>query len=771
MTAPASTYRIQLGPGRTFSGAAELIPYLRDLGVGAVYTSPVLAAVPGSTHGYDVVDPTRMNPGLGGDRAFADLALRLRGAGLGLVVDIVPNHMGIEDPAANPTWWDVLRLGRASPFARFYDIDWDRAPIMVPVLADAAAVADLAIIDGQLAYHDLRFPLAPGTEGGTPQQVHERQHYRLTDWRRANSELNYRRFFDVAMLAAVRVEDPVVFRTTHEMVLRCVADGLVTGLRVDHPDGLADPGAYVRRLAAAAPSAWLVVEKILGADETLPALWPVAGTTGYDALRLASGLFVDTGGEPAVTTFAAEECGPQDLRQMEHDAKQWVAEHILLAEVRRIARAARRRLPAEQSEPGQIEPAVAELLASFSVYRSYLADDDADALQAAAAEASRRAPGLAAMIGALARQMTADPDGELAERVEQTAAMVMAKGVEDTVFYRYNRFIALNEVGGDPGRFGVTPEEFHWRIGNVAVGDHPRSMTALSTHDTKRSEDVRARLAVLSELPDEFAAAVRRWSARAPLPEPTLNLLAWQSLVGAWPISQERLVRYLEKASREAEIATSWTEPNAEFDAAVAAWPKAVLTDAELAADVEAFVTQVRDAGWSNALGQKLVQLAMPGVPDLYQGSELWDLSLVDPDNRRPVDFDRRRDLLARIDGGWLPELDDSGAAKLLIVTRALRLRRDRPELFGGSYESLPAQGPAADHLFAFARGGGHLVAVATRLPVTLQRAGGWRGTTLPMGPGPWTNVLTGQPVPSSWVAAEDLLQRYPVALLVRGDQ
>ena len=771
MTAPASTYRVQLGPGLTFSGAAELIPYLRDLGVGAMYTSPVLAAVPGSTHGYDVVDPTRLNPGLGGDRGFADLACRLREAGLGLVIDIVPNHMGVALPAANPTWWDVLGLGRASPFARFYDIDWDRAPIMVPVLADAAAVADLAIIDGQLAYHDLRFPLAPGTEGGTPQQVHERQHYRLTDWHRADSELNYRRFFEVTTLAAVRVEDPVVFRATHERVLRCVADGLVTGLRVDHPDGLADPGAYFRRLAAAAPSAWLVVEKILGANERLPALWPVAGTTGYDALRLVSGLFVDTGGEPAVTAFAAAECGPQDLRQMEHDAKQWVAEHILLAEVRRIARAARRCLPAGQSEPGQIEPAVAELLASFSVYRSYLADDEADALQAAAAEASRRAPGLAAVIGPLARQMTADPVGELAERVQQTAAMVMAKGVEDTVFYRYNRFIALNEVGGDPGRFGVTPEEFHWRVGKVAAGDHPRSMTALSTHDTKRSEDVRARLAVLSELPDEFAAAVRRWSARARLPEPTLNLLAWQSLVGAWPISQERLVRYLEKASREAKIATSWTEPNAEFDAAVAAWPKIVLTDGELAADVEAFVTQVRDAGWSNALGQKLVQLAMPGVPDLYQGSELWDLFLVDPDNRRPVDFDRRRDLLTRIDGGWLPGLDDSGAAKLLIVTRALRLRRDRPELFGGSYEPLPAQGPAADHLFAFARGGGHLVAVATRLPVTLQRAGGWRGTTLPTGPGPWTDVLTGQPVPSGWVAAEDLLQRYPVALLVRGDQ
>ena len=770
MTAPASTYRVQLGPGLTFSGAAELVPYLRDLGAGAMYTSPVLAAVPGSTHGYDVVDPSRLSPGLGGDPAFTDLAVRLKEAGLGLVVDIVPNHMGIALPAANPTWWDVLRLGRASPFARFYDIDWDRAPIMVPVLADAAAVADVAVIDGQLAYHDLRFPLAPGTEGGTPQQVHERQHYRLTDWHRADGELNYRRFFEVTTLAAVRVEDPVVFRATHERVLRCVADGLVTGLRVDHPDGLADPGGYFRRLAAAAPSAWLVVEKILGADERLPALWPVAGTTGYDALRLVSGLFVDTRSEPAVTAFAAAECGPQDLRQMEHDAKQWVAEQILLAEVRRIARVARRCVP-EQFEPGQIEPAVAELLASFSVYRSYLADDEADALQAAAAEASRHAPGLAAMIGALARQMTADPDGELAERVQQTAAMVMAKGVEDTVFYRYNRFIALNEVGGDPGRFGVTPEEFHRRVGNVAVGGHPRSMTALSTHDTKRSEDVRARLAVLSELPDEFAAAVRRWSARARLPEPTLNLLGWQSLVGAWPISQERLARYLEKASREAKIATSWTEPNAEFDAAVAAWPRTVLTDEDLAADIEAFVAQVRDAGWSNALGQKLVQLAMPGVPDLYQGSELWDLSLVDPDNRRPVDFDRRRDLLARIDGGWLPELDDSGGAKLLIVTRALRLRRDRPELFRGSYESLPAQGPAADHLFAFARGGGHLVAVATRLPVTLLRVGGWRGTTLPIGPGPWTDVLTGQPVPSGWVAAEDLLQRYPVALLVRGDQ
>ena len=415
-----------------------------------------------------------------------------------------------------------------------------------------------------------------------------------------------------------------------------------------------------------------------------------------------------------------------------------MAQHLLRAEARRIARVAARVIRDEQMDPERAEAGVIELLASFPVYRSYLADGETNALQEAAAAASGREPGLAGLIGALVRHMTGDPDGELAERIQQTAAMVMAKGVEDTTFYRYNRFVALNEVGGDPGRFGVSPEEFHRRAGQAAA-EYPRSMTALSTHDTKRSEDVRARLAVLSELPAEFAAAVRRWSGRARLPEPTLNLLAWQSLVGAWPITAERLGGYLAKASREAKIATSWTEPNAEFDAAVAAWPKAVLADAALAADVGEFVAGVRDAGWSNSLGQKLVQLTMPGVPDLYQGSELWDLSLVDPDNRRPVDFGRRRELLARIDDGWLPSVDESGAAKLLVVTRALRLRRDQPALFSG-YRALAAEGPAAEHAVAFARGGDRLVAVATRLPVGLQRDGGWRDTVLPLpGGAGWT--------------------------------
>jgi (1->4)-alpha-D-glucan 1-alpha-D-glucosylmutase len=764
VTPPTSTYRVQLGPDLSFAGAAELATYLHDLGAGAMYTSPVLAATPGSAHGYDVVDPSRASPALGGDEAFAGLAARLRDAGLALVIDIVPNHMGIAVPEANPAWWDVLRLGRESPYARFFDIDWDRGPIMVPVLADDAAVADLTIADGKLAYYEHRFPIAPGTGGGTPQEVHDRQHYRLTGWRRANRELNYRRFFDITTLAAVRVEDPEVFEATHRTVLGWVAAGQVSGLRVDHPDGLADPGGYLRRLRQEAPGAWLVVEKILGPDETLPARWPVDGTTGYDALRLVSGLFVEPGGEAALTALAQEQCGPQDLREMEYEAKRWVAGHILRAEAGRIARL----VPGDSAEA-----AVIELLASFPVYRSYLADGEAAALETAAAAAARRQPALAGAIDDLLRRMTAEPGGELAARVQQTAAMVMAKGVEDTVFYRYNRFVALNEVGGDPGRFGVSAAEFHRR---AAAGDHPASMTALSTHDTKRSEDVRARLAVLSEIPGEFAAAVRRWSARARLPEPTLNLLAWQSLAGAWPISEERLARYLEKASREAKIATSWTEPAPDFDAAVAAWPATVLGDPALSADVEGFVNLIRPAGWSNSLGQKLVQLAMPGVPDIYQGTELWDLSLVDPDNRRPVDFAARRELLARIDEGWLPEADDSGAAKLLVVARTLRLRRDRPALFTG-YQPRQAVGPAARHVLAFERGGGNLVAVATRFPLTLQRNEGWGESvlSLPAGPGGWTDVFTGQPVkltgPEGRSAQlSDLLARYPVALLVRGN-
>jgi (1->4)-alpha-D-glucan 1-alpha-D-glucosylmutase len=724
---PSSTYRLQLGPEMTFDQVAEIADYLAALGVGAVYASPVLAATPGSTHGYDVVDPAQASPALGGEEGRLRLVGELQELELGLVVDIVPNHMGIADPPANPWWWDVLKNGRSSKYARYFDIDWDAGPILVPVLG-SASLADVSIVDGELRYHEHRFPIAPGTEGDSVAEVHDRQHYRLADWRRANTELNYRRFFDITTLAAVRVEDPVVFDATHEALLRWIGNLEVTGLRVDHPDGLSHPGEYLRRLRAAAPDTWLVVEKILGADEVLPSSWPVDGTTGYDALRLVCGVFIDPAGEEVVSALA----GNQDLHAMEAERKRWVAENLLRAEVRRISRL------------GVPEEAVIDYLPRFGVYRSYLADGEIAALPT----------------GGVGERMLAEPNGELTSRIEQTAAMVMAKGVEDTTFYRYNRFVALNEVGSDPGRFGVPVAEFHAKVAAAAES----SMTTLSTHDTKRSEDVRARLAVLAEIPAEFAAAVQRWSAKVPLPEPTLNLLAWQTVLGAWPISVPRLQAYLEKASREAKIATSWTERNAEFDAAVAAWPETV--ERELGAEIDEFVHRIQRPGWSNSLGQKLVQLTMPGVPDVYQGTELWDYSLVDPDNRRPVDFEQRREILARVEEE-VPPIDASGAAKLRVVSQALRLRWERPELFTG-YSPVAATGAAADHVLAFSRGDGNLVTAVTRFPVGLENSGGWRDTELLLA-GSWTDVLTGREVESFAVAG--LFSEYPVVLLVRGEQ
>ncbi|WP_329063043.1 malto-oligosyltrehalose synthase [Amycolatopsis sp. NBC_01480] len=759
MTKPSSTYRVQLRPELTFTDAAELVDYLRDLGVGALYTSPVLDATPGSTHGYDVVDPTRARPELGGEEARKALSARLKEAGLGLVVDIVPNHMAVEVPKTNAWWWDVLRNGRESAYAGYFDIDWSRGRLLLPVLGDDDAVADLAVEGDELVYYDHRFPIAPGTDGGSPQEVHDRQHYELVGWRRGNAELNYRRFFDITNLAAVSVEKPEVFAETHGEVLRWVADGDVQGLRVDHPDGLADPGGYMTRLREGAPGAWLVVEKILHPGEALPQSWPVDGTTGYDALREIAGVFVDPAAAPAFTRLAGELGGRTDYHAVEEQARRLVTDRILVAEVRRIAAL----LTGVETEAARA--AVAEVMIAFPVYRSYLPEGGEN--WAAALELARsRRPDLGAALDALDTQVRGEPEGELATRIQQTSGMVVAKGTEDTTFYRFTRFAALNEVGGNPDRFGLGVADFHGLAENRAAA-YPATMTTLTTHDTKRSEDTRARLAVLSEVPDEFAAAVRRWTARRPIDEPALNLLAWQTLVGAWPISAERLRDYLDKAAKESKLRTTWTDHDEPFERAVAAWPGQVLGDAELAADVEAFVERVRGPGWVNSLGQKLVQLAGPGVPDVYQGTELWDFSLVDPDNRREVDYGVRREILARVLAGEQPEVDETGAAKLLVVRKTLTLRRERPELFTG-YRPLHAEGAAAEHLLAFQRGEDLAVAV-TRLPVGLARGGGWRDTVLPLTEGVWTDVLTGRTV-GDRPAAASLFDRYPVALLVRGD-
>ena len=758
MVSPTSTYRLQLGPGLTFADAAALVPYLASLGVGAVYTSPLLAAMPGSTHGYDVADPSRVSEVLGGEPGRRVLVAAVRAHGLALVVDIVPNHLGVADPHANPTWWDLLRRGPSSRFARWFDITgW---PLRLPVLADSAdALADLRVDGDLLRYHEHAFPLAPGTAGDSPQQVHDAQYYRLVSWR---ADVGYRRFFAVSELAAVRVEDPEVFAATHGEVLSWVAQGDVDGLRVDHPDGLTDPAGYLHRLYEHVRDAWIVVEKILEPGEELPRSWPVAGTTGYDALAEVDGVLVNPAGEATLTALDTELTGVQtDWAQLVHDCKRDVATGMLGSELRRLTALAR-----DTVDIPDVSDALAEVLACFPVYRSYLPDHGLGHLDQALAATQHRRPDLAATLEALSPRLR-DPSDELAVRFQQTSGAVMAKAVEDTAYYRWTRFVMLNEVGGDPARFGLDLDAFH------AAAAHreeiaPRGMTTLSTHDTKRSADVRARLAVLSELPGWWADAVREFTrlaqvAGVSVPDPALGHLLWQTLVGAWPLPPDRLHAYLDKAMREARTRTSWTDPDEPFETALHGLAEAALDDPSLRSAVARVAARIIPPGRSNSLSAVLVQLAMPGVPDTYQGGELWDLSLVDPDNRRPVDFSMRADLLARINHGWLPDVDDSGAAKLLVVSRALHARRDHPERFTG-YTPLRATGPAAPHAVAFARNG--VVAVATRLPVGLATRGGWGETTLALPEGSWTDAFTGFSASNS-VPLANLLTRYPVALLL----
>ncbi|MET7968951.1 malto-oligosyltrehalose synthase [Micromonospora sp. NPDC005305] len=758
-TRVGSTYRVQVRPGFDLDATAGLAGYLADLGVTHLYSAPLLTATPGSQHGYDVVDHRAVNPELGGEGGRQRLVRALRAAGLGLVVDIVPNHAGVARPAANPAWWDVLRRGRASAYADWFDIDWDRGKLLLPVLADTPdALDDLKVVDGELRYHEHRFPIADGTGDGTPRAVHDRQHYELVDWRRGDSELTYRRFFAVSDLAGLRVEDPEVFRATHAEILRWAGAGDVDGIRVDHPDGLRDPAAYLARLRAAAPGVWLVVEKILEYGEELPD-WPVDGTTGYDALAAAGGLFVDPDAEADFTALDGRLTGRHTSWQdLTHDTKLAAATRLLAAELTRLA-ALVPELPGEQ-----VRAALAELAAAFPVYRGY-PPEGARHLAAARAEAGRRRPDLTAVLDAVTARLR-DPGHELAARFPQFSGAVMAKGVEDTAYYRWTRFVALNEVGGSPAHFGVPPAEFH-RFAAARQVRWPASMTALSTHDTKRGEDVRARLAVLSELPGRWSERVADWMSRAPLADPAFAHLLWQTAVGAWPIARERLHGYAEKAAREASVSTGWADPDPAFEHEMHALVDRMYDDPELHAQLTAFADEITPAGWSNSLGQKLVQLAMPGVPDTYQGTELWENSLVDPDNRRPVDFAVRRDLLARLDAGWRPAVAADGAAKLLVVSRTLRLRRDRPELFTG-YRPVPAHGPAGAHAVAFDRGGA--IAVATRLPLRLARAGGWRDTALAISGNSVTDVFTGRVYSGSELLMHDLLSTYPVALLAPTD-
>jgi (1->4)-alpha-D-glucan 1-alpha-D-glucosylmutase len=790
---PSATYRLQLRPGFEFDQAAGVLDYLHDLGVTHLYLSPVLQAAPGSTHGYDVVDHSRLNEELGGAVAFQHLSDAASRLGMGIVVDVVPNHMAVPTPATlNATLWSVLRLGPASPYARWFDVEWaaqERA-ILMPVLgrrigevvADGEITIDRTGAEPVLRYFDHVFPVRPGTEDLPLSELLDRQFYRLAHWRVGDEELNYRRFFDIDTLAAVRVEDEQVFAETHAVLLALVDEGKVAGLRIDHPDGLADPRGYLRHLAARTRGAWVVVEKILENDEALPDDWPCAGTTGYDALLRVGGVLHDPAGAPALTELYAGLTGePGDFAAVVEPAKRFVVEHGLRAEVARLVEVAatvcHEHLELRDHTRSGLHEALVELLVATPVYRAYVVPGEPApaASRAVLSESAARArPRLAedrhgtldlVVQLALGEQGRGAHRDEFVVRFQQTCGPVMAKGVEDTAFYRWLRLTSLNEVGGDPGHLATTVEELHRWCGRQ-LARWPASMTTLSTHDTKRSEDVRARLALLSELPAEWGARVTAWRAASAAYRPAeldanTEYLLWQTVVGAFPLDAPRLTAYLEKATREAKRRTTWTAPDPAYDEAVRDFAERVLADAELMGDVGAFVDRL-SAGWrSNVLAQKLLALTVPGVPDVYQGCELTDLSLVDPDNRRPVDYADRRDRLAALDAGGEPrDLDDE---KLLVVSRALRLRREHPEWFGAgsTYQALSRD---SEHLVAFSR--------AERVVVAVQRlaASGTDGPSrLDLPPGRWRDLLGGASLDGE-VPLTTLFAALPVALLVAAD-
>ena len=741
------------GDGFTFADAEKLLDYLDLLGVSHLYLSPILTAAAGSTHGYDVTDPTTVSQELGGSDGLARLSAAAHDRGLGLIVDIVPNHVGVDDPTQNAWWWDVLKLGRESDFASFFDIDWTMAPdgrIVLPVLGSDSDVESLQVDDSGpepvLRLEGRTWPIAPGTASGSGSEVHERQHYRLIGWR--HNLCGYRRFFSITSLAGLRQEDRAVFDASHVEVKRWFDEGLVDGVRIDHPDGLTDPAGYLRWLRElTGPDAWIVIEKILAPDEALDPTLPVAGTTGYDALREIGGLFVDPTGKAALTELVSStdaELGPRELKV------QAVTE-TLASELARLCRAIR---ATTRSDHPDLEAAVAALLSHVGVYRS-----DYPALAAvlptAIAETAAEAPELAEPLTLVAAAASHD---EPAARLQQLCGAATAKSMEDCLFYRDARLVSLNEVGAEPEWFGVGSAEFHDRASR-RTRLWPSAMTTLSTHDTKRSEDVRARIGVLSQVPSLWSELVAKWTIQAPPPDPATALFLWQNVFGVWPADgdlttalRERLHAYAEKAIREAATHTSWNDRDDAFESAVHAWLDAIF-DGPVAAELTSLVNRLDEYGRSDALGQKLIQLTSPGVPDVYQGTELWDDSLVDPDNRRPVDFTARRAALETLEH-----------PKLRVTAAALRLRRERPDTFTkGGHTPLLATGAASQHVVAYLRGDDVLVAVS-RWTARLDESG-WGDTALTVPDGDWTDRLTGRRLAGS-VPVSQLFATLPVALL-----
>ncbi len=846
---PVATYRLQLRPEFGFEAAAEVADYLEELGISHVYFSPYLQAAPGSTHGYDVVNHARVSSELGGPESHDRLCQALRRHHLGHVIDLVPNHMSIAS-AANRWWWDVLERGPASAHASTFDIDWHhpepslRGKVVLPVLGDHLyRVVEQGEVRVQrsgtqieLRLYGRPLPLAAESvvnlvgdaaaqagarENSTdvetliqraeqdpaiaraldealdrvndqPAALHRvlsAQHYRLTYWRSARSELNYRRFFDINELAGIRTELERVFRDTHALPLEWLQRGVVDGVRVDHPDGLFDPRAYFERLRVHAPQAWIVAEKILEPGERLCSDWPIDGTTGYDFLNVVGGLFVDASAEPAMTRIYREFSGEtEDFHELVRSCKRQVLDELLLSDLNRLSRKVYAWCTEDRTHGDltrqDIHAGLRDVIAALPVYRTYLrrgerarAEDVQSvehAIRVAQQDHPQLDPQLMLVLGQLlAGEILGERAADVVGLFQQVSGPAMAKGLEDTAFYRHARLVCLNEVGGDPSRFGVSVDEFH-RFCEELQRNWPATLLATSTHDTKRSEDVRCRIALLTQIPDEWEAAVRRWSELAQpfrtgdWPDRLTEYLCWQTLVGAWPIDGARLTGYLEKAVREAKRHTSWTDQNTAYENAVRDFALGVLGHAELRQQIERFVQRISGAARDTSLAQLLLKLTAPGIPDVYQGTELWDLSLTDPDNRRAVDFVARRGLLHQLLGlsaAATLQRSNEGLPKLFLLHRALRLRHRQRECFGreSSYRALTVSGKLRDRVVAFARAE-RVVTVVPRLVLGVD--GQWEDTGVVLPPGKFSNVLApGAPLQGDAPVAR-LFADFPVALL-----
>ncbi|HEX8243496.1 MAG TPA: malto-oligosyltrehalose synthase [Longimicrobium sp.] len=945
---PRSTYRVQLNRDFTFRQAAEIVPYLHELGIGDLYASPYLQARPGSVHGYDITDHASLNHEIGSDEDHTHLAGVLREHGMGHLLDIVPNHMGIAGHT-NPWWWDVLEGGPDSPHADYFDVDWNpRQPelegkVLLPILGEQYGCVlergelKLVYTDGlfRVEYYENRFPVAPASTAAVlrealerldgvlseehpnrmelesiatalerlparrrtdPQSVAERrrekivtqrrlsglyalsgdvalavsqaveafngtpgeprtfdrlhalleaQAYRLAFWRVAAEEINYRRFFDVNELAGVRVEVPRVFHDTHRLILRLVREGKVTGLRIDHPDGLFHPREYLRTLqqetAGVEPGErfYVVVEKILTGDEELPVDWPVAGTVGYEYLNRVNGLFVAGQNLQAMDDAYRRFTGMRArFRDLVYEKKLQVLRFALVSELTvlttTLGRLSEQNRCYRDFTWGALRDALREVVACFPVYRNYtdafageVSERDRRYVDQAVRLAKRRNPSVSGSLydfirDVLLLEWPEELDDEARQeharfvmKFQQLTGPVMAKGVEDTAFYVFNRLVSLNEVGGEPDVFGITPDEFH--AYNLERAERwPGALSASSTHDTKRSEDVRARINVLSEIPEAWAERVNRWAVmnRAhrrdedgePVPDRNDEYLLYQTVVGTWPLEEmdgdahaeyvARIQQYMDKATREAKVHTSWINPNEAYDTGLRDFVAAILSrggENPFFADMDGFQRPVARLGMVNALAQTLVKLTSPGVPDVYQGQEIWDLSLVDPDNRRPVDYARRGEMLQRIRERMqcgrdtlareLVERWEDGAIKLYVTHVALCARKEHADAFSeGEYLPLSATGAKAEHVVAFARrgGGSTLLTVVPCLVATLTRdrdlvlpdANVWADTALTGDEvrGHWRNLFTGAEIDAgdAGIGLADVLGDFPVALLER---